>query len=101
MLKSSAELIKQKDAQITELMKANQEGFSSIASDNFQLGQAVMLSELIANKKLYIEPKGQSLVVGLDSIISGEYPAKNFEGIKSGLLSYTLRVNQPENGLRL
>nr|WP_315062360.1 mobilization protein [uncultured Campylobacter sp.] len=85
-LKATSEIVSQKDAQIAELQK-NQEGLSS-ANDSFYLGQAVMLSELIANKKLYIEPKGQSLVVGLDSIVSGEYPAKNFEGIKSGLLSY-------------
>lgn len=98
-LKATSEIVVQKDAQIAELMKANQEGFSSIASDNFQLGQAVMLSELIANKKLYIEPKGQSLVVGLDSIISGEYPAKNFAGIKSGLLSYCPSLSSPKNDL--
>lgn len=98
-LKATSEIVVQKDAQIAELMKANQEGFSSIASDNFQLGQAVMLSELIANKKLYIEPKGQSLVVGLDSIISGEYPAKNFTGIKSGLLSYCPSLSSPKNDL--
>ncbi len=100
-LKDTVGLVKQKDIEIETLKKSNQEGFNSIASDNFQLGQAVMFSELINSKRLCIEPKGQSLVVGLDSIISGEYPAKNFEGIKSGLLSYTLRVNQPENGLKL
>lgn len=98
-LKATTDLVSKKDTQIAGLMKANQEGFSSIASDNFQLGQAVMLSELIANKKLYIEPKGQSLLLGLDSIVSGEYPAKNFEGIKSGLLSYCPSVHTPKNDL--
>ena len=101
MLKSSTDLAKQKDAQIAELMKANQEGFGVTANDRFYLGQATLLSELIRDKKICIEPKGQSLLMGLDSIISGEYPAKNFEGIKSGLLSYAPRVNQPESGLKL
>ena len=101
MLKSSTDLAKQKDAQIAELMKANQEGFGVTANDRFYLGQATLLSELIRDKKICIEPKGQSLLVGLDSILSGEYPVKNFEGVKSGLLSYVPSFNQVENGLKL
>ena len=100
-LKDTVGLVKQKDIEIETLKKSNQGGFGVTANDHFYLGQATLLSELINSKKLCIEPKGHSLLLGLDSIISGEYPAKNFEGIKSGLLSYTLRVNQPENGLSL
>ncbi|WP_103593209.1 mobilization protein [Campylobacter concisus] len=99
-LKDTVGLVKQKDAQIAELQK-NQEGFGVTANDHFYLGQATLLSELINSKKLCIEPKGHSLLLGLDSIISGEYPPANFEGIKSGLLSYVPRISQPENGLSL
>lgn len=99
-LKDTVGLVKQKDAQIAELQK-NQEGFGVTANDHFYLGQATLLSELINSKKLCIEPKGHSLLLGLDSIISGEYPPANFEGIKSGLLSYVPRISQPENWLSL
>ena len=98
-LKATTDLVKQKDIEIENLKKSNQEGFSSIASDNFYLGQATLLSELVNSKKLCIEPKGHSLLLGLDSIISGEYPAKNFEGIKSGLLSYVPSFAAPKNDL--
>ena len=80
-------------------MKANQEGFGVTANDHFYLGQATLLSELINSKKLCIEPKGHSLLLGLDSIISGEYPAKNFEGIKSSLLSYCPVIHASKNDL--
>ena len=99
MLKSSADLAKQKDAQIAELMKANQEGFSSIASDNFYFGQATLLSELVNSKKLCIEPKGQSLLAGLNDYIGGGYSTDYFEGIKSGLLSYCPSIHTPKNDL--
>ena len=95
-LRATSEIIAQKDAQIASLQK-NQEGFG--ATDSFLLGQATLLSELIRGKKICVEPKGQSLFVGLDSIISGEYPPANFEGIKSGLLSYTLAIHTPKNDL--
>lgn len=96
-LKDTVGLVKQKDAQIAELQK-NQEGLK-LANDSFYLGQASMLSELVSSGKLCIEPKGHSLLLGLDSIISGEYPAKNFEGIKSGLLSYIPAIHTPKNDL--
>ena len=99
MLKSSADLAKQKDAQIAELQK-NQEGLSS-ANDSFFRGQASMLAELARSGRLHIEPKGQHLVDSLDDYLKGGYSADYLAGIKSGLLSYTLRVNQPENGLKL
>ena len=100
LLKTAEHSLNAKDAQIAELQK-NQEGFGVTANDHFYLGQATLLSELINSKKLCIEPKGHSLLLGLDSIISGEYPPANFEGIKSGLLSYVPRISRPENGLSL
>lgn len=96
-LKTTSEIVLQKDAQIAELQK-NQEGLK-LANDSFCLGQASMLAELVSSGKLCIEPKGHSLLLGLDSIISGEYPAKNFEGIKSGLLSYIPAIHTPKNDL--
>ena len=60
-----------------------------------------MLAELVSSGKLCIEPKGQSLLAGLNDYMGGGYSADYFAGIKSGLLSYTLRVNQPESGLKL
>ena len=101
MLKSSVDLAKQKDVQIAELTKVNQEGLKP-ANDHFFMGQAVLLSELVGSGKLSVEPKGRYLIESLDSYLKGEYPSADyFAGIKSGLLSYTLRVNQPENGLKL
>jgi hypothetical protein len=97
LLKTAEHSLNAKDAQIAELQK-NQEGLK-LANDSFCLGQATLLSELINSKKLCIEPKGHSLLLGLDSIISGEYPAKNFEGIKSGLLSYVPSFTAQKNDL--
>jgi hypothetical protein len=100
MLKSSADLIKQKDAQIAELQK-NQEGLK-LANDNFFLGQAALLSELVGSGKLCVEPKGQHLVESLRGYLNGEYPSADyFAGVKSGLLSYVPSFNQVENGLKL
>ena len=96
-LKDTVGLVKQKDIEIEALKKSNQEGFG--VTNNFLLGQATLLSELIRDKKIYIEPKGHSLLLGLDSIVSGEYPAKNFEGIKSGLLSYCPPFTGQNNNL--
>ena len=98
-LKDTVGLVKQKDIEIEALKKSNQEGFGVTANDHFYLGQATLLSELINSKKLCIESKGRSLLLGLDSIISGEYPAKNFEGIKSGLLSYVPSFTAQKNDL--
>lgn len=98
-LKATADLVKQKDIEIETLKKSNQEGFG--VADSFLLGQATLLSELIRDKKIYIEPKGQSLLLGLDSIVLGEYPAKNFEGIKSGLLSYAPAIHTLKNNLEM
>lgn len=98
-LKATTDLVNQKNIEIETLKKSNQEGFGVTANDHFYLGQATLLSELINSKKLCIEPKGHSLLLGLDSIISGEYPAKNFEGIKSGLLSYCPAIHTPKNDL--
>ncbi|WP_423903734.1 mobilization protein [Campylobacter showae] len=98
-LKATSEIVVQKDAQIAELQK-NQEGLK-LANDSFCLGQASMLAELVSSGKLCIEPKGQSLLAGLNDYMGGGYSTDYFAGIKSGLLSYTLRVNQPENGLKL
>lgn len=97
LLKTAEHSLNAKDAQIAELQK-NQEGLK-LANDSFCLGQATLLSELINSKKLCLEPKGHSLLLGLDSIISGEYPAKNFAGIKSGLLSYCPSLSSPKNDL--
>ena len=99
-LKATSEIIAQKDAQIAELMKANQEGFGA-TNDRFFMGQATMLLELIKAQKLYIEPKGQYLSESLYDISNGKIAVSNFEGIKSGLLSYVPRISQPENGLSL
>ena len=98
-LKDTVGLVKQKDIEIEALKKSNQGGLGVSANDSFCLGQASMLSELVSSGKLCIEPKGHSLLLGLDSIISGEYPAKNFEGIKSGLLSYIPAIHTPKNDL--
>ena len=98
-LKATSEIVAQKDAQIAELQK-NQEGLK-LANDSFYLGQASMLSELVSSGKLCIEPKGQYLSESLDDIVKGDRPLASFEGVKSGLLSYVLQTNQPENGLKL
>ena len=96
-LKATTDLVNQKNIEIETLKKSNQEGFG--VTDSFLLGQATLLSELIRGKKICVEPKGQSLLVGLDSIISGEYPPANFEGIKSGLLSYVPSFTAQKNDL--
>ena len=99
LLKTAEHSLNAKDAQIAELQK-NQEGLK-LANDSFCLGQASMLAELVSSGKLCIEPKGQSLLAGLNDYMGGGYSTDYFAGIKSGLLSYTLRVNQPESGLKL
>ena len=98
-LKDTVGLVKQKDIEIEALKKSNQEGFSSIASDNFQLGQATMLSELVRTGRLYIEPKGCYLVESLDDISGGKTAISNFAGIKSGLLSYCPPFTTQNNNL--
>ena len=98
-LKDTVGLVKQKDAQIAELQK-NQEGFGA-TNDRFFMGQASMLSELVGSGKLCVEPRGRYLIESLDDILSGENAISNFEGIKSGLLSYVPSFNQVENGLKL
>lgn len=98
MLKSSADLAKQKDAQIAELQK-NQEGLSK-PDNSFYLGQASMLSELVGSGRLFVEPKGRYLIESLDSYLKGEYTsADSFIGIKSGLLSYSPAIHTPKNDL--
>lgn len=96
-LKATTDLVSQKDAQIAELQK-NQEGLK-LANDSFCLGQASMLSELVRSGRLYIEPKGQSLLAGLNDYMGGGYSADYFAGIKSGLLSYTPAVHALKNDL--
>ena len=100
-LKDTVGLVKQKDIEIEALKKSNQGGLGVSANDSFCLGQASMLSELARSGRLHIEPKGQHLIDGLDDYLKGRYSADYFAGIKSGLLSYAPRVNQPENGLKL
>ena len=100
-LKDTVGLVKQKDIEIEALKKSNQGGLGVSANDSFCLGQASMLSELARSGRLHIEPKGQHLVDSLDDYLKGRYSADYFAGIKSGLLSYAPRVNQPENGLKL
>jgi hypothetical protein len=96
-LKDTVGLVKQKDAQIAELQK-NQEGLSA-TNDRFFMGQASMLAELVSSGKLCIEPKGQSLLAGLNDYIGGGYSTDYFEGIKSGLLSYCPSIHTPKNDL--
>ena len=99
MLKSSVDLAKQKDVQIAELTKVNQEGLKP-ANDHFFMGQAVLLSELVGSGKLSVEPKGRYLIESLDSYLKGEYPsADSFPGIKSGLLSYCPVLSSLKNDL--
>ena len=99
MLKSSVDLAKQKDVQIAELTKVNQEGLKT-ANDHFFMGQAVLLSELVGSGKLSVEPKGRYLIESLDSYLKGEYhSADSFPGIKSGLLSYCPSIHTPKNDL--
>ena len=94
-LKDTVGLVKQKDIEIETLKKSNQEGFG--VTDNFLLGQATLLSELIRDKKIYIEPKGQPLVDSLGDYLKGGYSADFFTGIKSGLLSYCPALSSPKN----
>ena len=96
-LKTTSEIVLQKDAQIAELQK-NQEGLK-LANDRFFMGQASMLSELVSSGKLCIEPRGRYLVESLDDILSGKIAVSNFEGIKSGLLSYSSSFTAPKNDL--
>ncbi len=99
LLKTAEHSLNAKDAQIAELQK-NQEGLK-LANDSFCLGQASMLAELVSSGKLCIEPRGRYLIESLDDISSGKIAVSNFEGIKSGLLSYVPQISQPENGLKL
>lgn len=96
-LKATTDLVKQKDIEIETLKKSNQEGFG--VTDSFLLGQATLLSELIRDKKICIEPKGQSLLAGLNDYMGGVYSADFFTGIKSGLLSYCPSIHTPKNDL--
>ena len=96
-LKATSEIVAQKDAQIAELQK-NQEGLTK-NDNNFCLGQASMLSELARSGRLYVEPKGYSLVDSLDDYLKGGYSADYFAGIKSGLLSYAPALHSPKNDL--
>ena len=96
-LKTTSEIVLQKDAQIAELQK-NQEGLSA-TNDRFFMGQASMLAELVSSGKLCIEPKGQSLLASLNDYIGGGYSTDYFEGIKSGLLSYCPSIHTPKNDL--
>ena len=93
LLKTAEHSLKAKDVQIAELQK-NQEGFG-IKNDSFYVGQATMLSELVGSRKLCVEPKGRYLIESLDDISNGKIAVSNFEGIKSGLLSYVPRISQP------
>lgn len=98
-LRATSEIIAQKDAQIAELTKINQEGLKP-ANDHFFMGQAVLLSELVGSGKLSVEPKGRYLIESLDSYLKGEYPsADSFPGIKSGLLSYCPVLSSLKNDL--
>jgi len=98
-LRATSEIIAQKDAQIAELTKMNQEGLKP-ANDHFFMGQASMLSELARSGRLFVEPKGRYLIESLDSYLKGEYTsADSFIGIKSGLLSYTPAIHTPKNDL--
>ena len=97
LLKTAEHSLKAKDAQIAELQK-NQEGLSA-TNDRFFMGQASMLAELVSSGKLCIEPKGQSLLAGLNDYIGGGYSTDYFEGIKSGLLSYCPSIYTPKNDL--
>lgn len=94
-LKTATDAIEKKDSEITKLLK-NQEDVKTAA---FFLGQAAMLSDLIANKKLYVEPKGRHLVESLDDISSGKTAISNFAGIKSGLLTYCPSFTTQNNNL--
>jgi len=96
-LKTATDAIEKKDSEITKLLK-NQEDVKTAA---FFLGQAAMLSDLIANKKLYVEPKGRHLVESLDDISSGKTAISNFAGIKSGLLTYCPSLSSPKNDLEI
>ena len=98
-LRATSEIIAQKDAQIAELTKMNQEGLKP-TNDHFFMGQASMLSELARSGRLFVEPKGRYLIESLDSYLKGEYTsADSFIGIKSGLLSYTPAIHTPKNDL--
>ena len=97
-LKATTDLVKQKDIEIETLKKSNQEGLTK-NDNNFCLGQASMLSELARSGRLYVEPKGHSLVDSLDDYLKGGYSADYFAGIKSGLLSYAPALHSPKNDI--
>ena len=99
-LKATSEIVAQKDAQIAELTKANQEGFGA-TNDRFFMGQASMLAELVGSGKLCVEPKGRHLVDSLGDYLKGGYSTDYFEGIKSGLLSYCPASSSPKNDLEI
>mgnify|MGYP007026037153 CR=1 FL=1 len=85
-LKKATDLINPKNTGLEKPQK-NQEVVKQL-DDSFFRGQATLLSELIRDKKIYIEPKGQHLVESLNDIVNGETPFSSFEGIKSGLLTH-------------
>ena len=85
-LKKATDLINPKNTGLEKPQK-NQEVVKQL-DDSFFRGQATLLSELIRDKKIYIEPKGQHLVESLNDIVNGETPFSSFEGRKSGLLTH-------------
>ncbi|MGP1533718.1 MAG: mobilization protein [Campylobacter sp.] len=98
-LEKATSLINQKNTGLEKPQK-NQEVVKQL-DDSFFRGQAMLLSQLIRNKQLYIEPKGQHLVESLNDIVNGETPFSRFEGIKSGLLTYCPASSSPKNDLEI
>jgi hypothetical protein len=95
-LEKATSLINQKNTGLEKPQK-NQEVVKQL-DDSFFRGQAALLSQLIRNKQLYIEPKGQHLVDSLDDYLKGGYSTDYFSGIKSGLLSHCPSIT-PKNDL--
>ena len=98
-LKKATDLINPKNTGLEKPQK-NQEVVKQL-DDSFFRGQAMLLSQLIRNKQLYIEPKGQHFVESLNDIVNGETPFSSFEGIKSGILSYCPASSSPKNDLEI
>lgn len=94
-LKKATDLINRKNTGLEKPQK-NQEVVKQL-DDSFFRGQAMLLSQLIQNKQLYIEPKALYLVESLNDIVSGETPLASFAGVKSGLLSYAPSFTTPKN----
>lgn len=98
-LKKATDLINPKNTGLEKPQK-NQEVVKQL-DDSFFRGQAMLLSQLIRSKQLYIEPKGRHLIESLNDIVSGETPFSSFEGIKSGLLGYCPSLSSPKNDLEI